>query len=238
MSVQQQERTMRTVLEGIKRRDDETLLRFVYRKYQALKVNRLSGLDDDDFDAWVDAADKKEEAIARFQAEDLGDIDAKLAVLTDRIRLFMEANKAGAFDPLLAMSAREDLRRLIEQNAETPHAGSRKVAGNTCDNKEDKAATKQKHESQPPWPTCDRSNGRCQLYSEIAGLEPLLMMAENGVQVLFQLLDNPSPTINRKAVDFVADQLQEALSQIKDHWRAMQQEAAGVDPTDALEGVS
>ena len=56
------------------------------------------------------------------------------------------------------------------------------------------------------------------------------MTAENGVQVLFQLLDTPSPTIKRQAVDFVADQLQEALSQIKDHWRAMQQEAAGVDP--------
>ena len=117
MSVQQQERAMRTVLEGIERQDDETLLRFVYRKCQVLKVNRPSGLDDDDFDAWVDAADKKEEAIARFQAEDLGDIDAKLAVLTDRIRLFMEANKAGAFDLLLAMSARDDLRRLTEHGA-------------------------------------------------------------------------------------------------------------------------
>ncbi len=117
MSVQQQERAMRTVLEGIVCQDDETLIRSVYRNCQALKDNRPRGLEDDDFAAWIAAADEKEEAIAKYNAEDLGDIDTKLAVLIDRLRLFMEDNKAGAFDLILAMSAREDLRRLTEQGA-------------------------------------------------------------------------------------------------------------------------
>ncbi len=112
MSVQQQERAMRTVLEGVKRQDDETLIRAVYRMCQALKDNRPSGLEDADLDAWVEAADEKEERIARYPADDLGDVDLKLAVLIDRIRLFMDPNKAGAFDLLLAMSTRDDLRRL------------------------------------------------------------------------------------------------------------------------------
>ncbi len=111
MSVQQQERAMRTLLEGIKRQDDETRIRSIYRKCQALKDNRPKGLEDADLDAWVEAADEKEERIARYPAESLGDVDLKLAVLIDRIRLFMEDNKAGAFDLILAMSARDDLRR-------------------------------------------------------------------------------------------------------------------------------
>ena len=94
--------------------------------------------------------------------------------------------------------------------------------------------------------TCNRTGApdalyRCQLYSEIAEFEPLLMTAENGVQVLFQLLNTPSPTINRKAVDFVAAQLQEALGKIKEHWRAMQEEASGLTPEErqeAREGAS
>jgi hypothetical protein len=64
--VQQQERAMRTVLEGIVRQDDETLIRSVYRKCQALKDNRPSGLEDDEFDKWTDAADGRERTIARF----------------------------------------------------------------------------------------------------------------------------------------------------------------------------
>jgi hypothetical protein len=40
MSVQQQERAMRTVLEGIVRQDDETLIRCRFRQCQALKDNR------------------------------------------------------------------------------------------------------------------------------------------------------------------------------------------------------
>ncbi len=72
MSVQQQERAMRTVLEGIVRRDGETLIRRRFRQCQALKDNRPSGLEDDELDAWVDAADSDEEAIARYQAKASG----------------------------------------------------------------------------------------------------------------------------------------------------------------------
>ncbi len=117
MSVQQQERAMRTVLEGIVRRDDETRIRAMYRQVRALKDNCPSGLEDDEFDKWTDAADGRERTIARFHAEDFGDIEAKLAVLIDRLRHFMEDNEAGAFDLILAMSARDDLRRLTEQSA-------------------------------------------------------------------------------------------------------------------------
>ena len=118
MSVQQQERAMRTVLEGIVRQDGETRIRSVYRKCQALKDNWPKDLEDDKLNAWIRAADEKEERIARYPAESLGDVDLKLAVLIDRIRLFMDPNKAGAFDLLLAMSAREDLRRLTKQRAQ------------------------------------------------------------------------------------------------------------------------
>jgi hypothetical protein len=192
MSVQQQERAMRTVLEGIVRQDDETLIRSVYRKCQALKDNRPSGLEDDELDAWVDAADKDEEAIARYQAEDLGDVDLKLAVLIDRIRLFMEDNKAGAFDLILAMSARDDLRRLTEQSAEMPRARSREAAEKTSGIEKGPAATEQKDEFRPPWPTCDRSSGRCQLSLQISDLETDLADLRRGIGTLFNLLEGCS----------------------------------------------
>ncbi len=81
--------------------------------------------------------------------------------------------------------------------------------------------------------TCSRTGApdalyRCQLYSQISEFEPLLMMAENGVQALYQMLANPSPMINRRAVDFVADQLHEVLIQIKDHWTTLREEATGL----------
>ena len=81
--------------------------------------------------------------------------------------------------------------------------------------------------------TCSRTGApdalyRCQLYSQISEFEPLLMMAENGIQTLFQMLRDPADKISRKGVDFVADQLQEVLIQIKDHWEALREEAAGL----------
>ncbi len=192
MSVQQQERAMRTLLEGVVRQDDETLIRSMYRQVRALKDNCPSGLEDDDFDKWTDAADDRERAIARFHAEDFSDIEAKLAVLVDHLRHFMEDNEAGAFDLILAMSAREDLRRLTEQSAETPRARSREAAEKTSGIEKGPAATEQKDEFRPPWPTCDRSTGRCQIYLKISDMENDLADLQRGIDTLFNLLEGCS----------------------------------------------
>ncbi len=188
MSVQQQERAMRTLLEGIVRQDDETLIRRRFHQCQALKDNRPSGLEDDDLDAWVDAADKDEKAIARYPAESLGDVDLKLAVLIDRIRLFMEDNKAGVFDLILAMSARDDLRRLTEQSAIEPRCQSLGSAERSGGIGKGSAVT----EKNP-------------LYSEIMDLDSPINEARGGVETLFILLETEGEQSQTdKSLGFVA----------------------------------
>jgi hypothetical protein len=231
--VQQQERAMRTVLEGIVRQDDETLIRSVYRKCQALKDNRPSGLEDDDFAAWLVASDEKEEAIAKYNAEDLGDIDTKLAVLIDRIRLFMEDNEAGAFDLILAMSAKEDLQRLTVQTSETPCAQPSVVAETTNSNGAIRAKTQQKGEDRPPWPICDRSTGRCQLYLKISDMENDLADLQRGIDTLFNLLEGccqkDAPVeLELESAYFFAFAFNNHVKSLKAKWEAAVNAAVGV----------
>jgi hypothetical protein len=211
MSVQQQERAMRTLLEGIVRRDGETLIRRRFRQCQALKDNRPSGLEDDDLDAWVDAADKDEEAIARYPAESLGDVDLKLAVLIDRIRLFMEDNKAGAFDLILAMSAREDLRRLTEQSAIEPRCQSLGSAERSGGIEKGSAATE-----------------RNPLYDEIMDLDSPIHEARGAVETLFILLETEGEQSQvGKSLGFVAMGLDRNVKDLEELFAQLHKAARG-----------
>ncbi len=103
---------------------DETQIESVYRKVLALRENQPPrGCTDQEMAAWVDRHDSLEGAIGTLRAENLRDIEIKVAVLCDRLRENLPVDEPPAnVDFIIAQSARDDLRRIAGES------GAAKVA--------------------------------------------------------------------------------------------------------------
>ena len=88
------------------------------------------------------------------------------------------------------------------------------------------------HESRPPWPTCDRSTGKCQLYEQISDLETDLADLRRGIGTLFNLLEGCSMIDNPvefelESAYFFAFTFSNHLHNLKAKWEELCVAAAG-----------
>jgi hypothetical protein len=132
-------------------------------------------------------------------------------VLIDRLRHFMEDNEAGAFDLILAMSAREDLRRLTEQSAIEPRCQSLGSAERSGGIEKGSAAT----EENP-------------LYSEIMDLDSPIHEARGAVETLFILLETEGEQSQvGKSLGFVAMGLDRSIRSLQEQFSILHKAASG-----------
>ena len=91
-------------------------------------------------------------------------------------------------------------------------------------------------EASPPWPTCERKSGRCQLYSEISDLEEELNQMRLGINALFNLLEGCSRKDNPVEFEvdsayFFAHAFEDRLVPLRRKWETLLV-AAGGEPDD------